>query len=249
MIDLHIHTTYSDGSDSVEEVLKKAEEKKLTYISITDHDNCKAYQELKKLNIKKYYTGKIIPGIEIKCVYGGNLVEVLGYNIDPERMQKWADEYYKDKSKAKLQKKYIDILYKKAQEMGLKINKEEIEKFDPEREWASVRMFKAIRRHKENEKFFPKGTLETFDNFSKKYCANRKSKLYIDKTKDYPPIQEVIKVIKQCNGLAFLPHLFIYKWAENKEEFIKNILKDCQVDGIECMHSEFTESQIKYLLN
>ena len=176
-----------------EEVLKKAEEKKLTYISITDHDNCKAYQELKKRNIKNYYTGKIIPGIEIKCVYGGNLVEVLGYNIDTEKMQKWADEYYKDKSKAKLQKKYIDILYKKAQEMGLKIDKEEIEKFDPKREWASVRMFKAIRRHKENEKFFPKGTLETFDNFSKKYCANRKSKLYIDKTKDYPPIQEVIK--------------------------------------------------------
>ena len=37
MIDLHMHTIYSDGSKTVEEVLKMCEEKKLEYISITDH--------------------------------------------------------------------------------------------------------------------------------------------------------------------------------------------------------------------
>ena len=36
MIDLHIHTVYSDGTQTVEEVLKMCEEKKLEYISITD---------------------------------------------------------------------------------------------------------------------------------------------------------------------------------------------------------------------
>ena len=36
MIDLHIHTTYSDGADSLIEVLKKAEQNKLEYISITE---------------------------------------------------------------------------------------------------------------------------------------------------------------------------------------------------------------------
>lgn len=66
MIDLHIHTTYSDGADSLIEVLKKAENNNLDYISITDHDNCNAYKELEFLDVKKYYTGKIIPGIEIK---------------------------------------------------------------------------------------------------------------------------------------------------------------------------------------
>ena len=40
MIDMHMHTTYSDGADSLIEVLKKAESLKLEYISITDHDTC-----------------------------------------------------------------------------------------------------------------------------------------------------------------------------------------------------------------
>ena len=57
MIDLHIHTTYSDGADNLIEVLKKAEALKLEVISITDHDNCKAYRELNKINVKQYYSG------------------------------------------------------------------------------------------------------------------------------------------------------------------------------------------------
>ena len=40
MIDLHMHSTNSDGTDSVIDLLKKAEEKNLDYSSITDHDNC-----------------------------------------------------------------------------------------------------------------------------------------------------------------------------------------------------------------
>ena len=43
MIDLHIHTNHSDGTDSVEELLKKAEVKNLEIISITDHDSVGAY--------------------------------------------------------------------------------------------------------------------------------------------------------------------------------------------------------------
>lgn len=44
MIDLHIHTKYSDGTDTMEELLQKAEELNLKYISITDHDNCNALE-------------------------------------------------------------------------------------------------------------------------------------------------------------------------------------------------------------
>ena len=48
MIDLHTHTNHSDGMDSVEELLKKAEEKKISYLSITDHNNCNSYKEIKE---------------------------------------------------------------------------------------------------------------------------------------------------------------------------------------------------------
>jgi len=45
MVDMHIHTNYSDGDNTVEEVLKKCESKKLEYISITDHNTCKGYED------------------------------------------------------------------------------------------------------------------------------------------------------------------------------------------------------------
>lgn len=248
MIDLHIHTTYSDGADSLIEVLEKTEKLGLKYISITDHDNCKAYKELENLDIKKYYTGTIIPGIEIKCSYNRRLIEILGYKIDTNKMQEWADEYYKDKTKAILQKKYFNILCEKSKEIGLKISEESKSNFDSEKEWASVHIYNELVKYEENKKILPEGTLDSFNNFSKKYCGDVNSKLYIDKSADYPSLQEAIDVVKKCNGLVFLPHLFIYKWANNKKEFIDEILKNYDIDGIECMHSEFDDEQIEYLL-
>ena len=46
MIDLHMHTKNSDGSDTTEELIKKAEDMKLKYISITDHDNLYAHEAI-----------------------------------------------------------------------------------------------------------------------------------------------------------------------------------------------------------
>ena len=46
-----------------------------------------------------------------------------------------------------------------------------------------------------------------------------------------------------------MPHLFIYKSIKNKEEFINDIITNYDVDGLECYHSEFSEEEIKYLLN
>lgn len=248
MIDLHIHTNNSDGADSTIEVLKKAEKIGLTHISITDHDNCKAYEDLEKINIKEYYSGTIIPGIEIKCSYKKRLIEILGYKIDTKKIQQWADVYYKDKTKAKLQQKYFDIMIKRCEEMGLELSQEAKVNFNPEKEWASLHIYDELKKYEINKQKLPKGTLETFDNFSKKYCGDVNSKLYIDKSEDYISLQESIKVIKDCDGLVFLPHIFIYKWAQNKEEFIDEILENYQIDGIECMHSEFDNKQIEYLL-
>ncbi len=44
MIDLHIHTNHSDGTDSVKELLEKAENKKIEVISITDHNKIDTYK-------------------------------------------------------------------------------------------------------------------------------------------------------------------------------------------------------------
>lgn len=247
MIDLHMHTTYSDGVDSVEEILEMAERLKLSVISITDHDNCKAYSELKNKEIRKCFSGKIIPGIEIKCAYGKRLIEVLGYNIDTDKMKNWADEYYKDKTKEKLQAKYFELLYDKCQKLGLIMTSKDQIKFDSNTQWASVTIYNEIKSHTENKEKLPSDLWKEFNTFSKKYCGDPQNIFYIDKTQDYPSIGLVLSKIKECGGLTFYPHLFIYKWANDRKKMIKDLLEEYPVDGIECMHSEFSLEEIEYL--
>lgn len=247
MIDLHIHSTNSDGTDSVQEILQKAQKLNLDYISITDHDTCDGYKELEKIDIPKYYSGKVIPGIEIKCGYKKHLIELLGYKIDTNKMSNWLNDFYKDKSRAEIQNKYFNILYKKCIELGLTMREKKDIEFNPQKDWASFTIYSEIKSHKENKEKLPEDLWQEFNTFSKKYCGNVNHPLYIDKTKDYPSIEETINAIRNCNGLVFLPHLFIYRWAEDKKQFIADILTDYNIDGIECMHNTFSEENIKYL--
>ena len=55
MIDLHCHTTNSDGTWTVEELLKKAQEINLEVLSITDHDSVKSYLKYKKIKNYKIF--------------------------------------------------------------------------------------------------------------------------------------------------------------------------------------------------
>ena len=88
MIDLHTHTAYSDGTDNLISLLKNAEKSKLEVLSITDHVTCQAYDELKNIDVKKYYSGKILKGCELYSTIEGQTVELLGYNIDTDIFNK-----------------------------------------------------------------------------------------------------------------------------------------------------------------
>ena len=90
---------------------------------------------------------------------------------------------------------------------------------------------------------------EEFSGFNRKYCNNPDHILYIDKSEDYPTLEQTIQAIKECEGLVFMPHLFIYKWVENKEKFIEEIVDNYNIDGLECYYTDFTEAQTKYILN
>ena len=88
MVDIHMHTIYSDGDKTVEEVLKMCEERKLEYISITDHDTCKQYDD-KALKNNKIFSGKIIKGTELHAVFQNKNIEILAYNIKPSIINEW----------------------------------------------------------------------------------------------------------------------------------------------------------------
>ena len=224
--------------------IKKAEKLKLEYISITDHDTCNGYNELKGMDISRYYTGKIIPGVEIKCGYKSNLIELLGYNIDPNVINKYMDKYHEKNSKEKLQQKYFDIQYETCIKKGLKMSKKEEVEFNNKTDWASVKIYEEIKKHEENREKLPKDLWADFMTFSKKYCGDINSEFHIDKTKDYPTTQEAVELIKSAGGLVFIPHIFIYKWAKDKKQLLQDILDKYEID----VHSDFTTEQIEYLL-
>lgn len=248
MIDMHMHTTYSDGADRLIEVLKKAESLKLEYISITDHDTCEGYKELAKLDVKKYFSGQIINGVEIKCAYKKRLIEILGYKVDPKVINNFMEEFHKTKSKEILQQKYFDILHERCKDMGLVMSKKEDIEFNPKTDWASIKIYNDIKAHEENKLKVPDDFWSEFNIFSKKYCGDVNYPLYIDKSEDYLQLDEAIKLVKDAGGLVFLPHIFIYKWAEDKKKLLDDIVAEYDIDGIECMHSEFSQDDIDYLL-
>ena len=248
MIDLHIHTNCSDGSDTVEELLKKAEDRHLEYISITDHDTCEAYEKLRKINIKEIYSGKLIPGIEIKCSYQKRTIEVLGYKINTEKMQEQLNEFYKGKSREDLQKKYFNLLYEKCLKMGLTLSKKEEIEWNPKNDWASLTIYTDLKKYETNQSKVPVDMWEDFSGFNRKYCANPEHALYIDKSQDYPSLQQTIEMIKKADGLVFLPHIFKYKWVENPKKFIDEILDNYPIEGMECFYTDFSEEQTDYLI-
>ena len=75
--DLHIHSKFSDGKLSPEEIIRITKEKNYKLIAITDHNSVDGYL---KTNILR--NDFIIPGVEFDCWHKGVLVHILGYGID-----------------------------------------------------------------------------------------------------------------------------------------------------------------------
>jgi predicted metal-dependent phosphoesterase TrpH len=80
-IDLHTHSTASDGSLTPEALLARATSREVSCISITDHDSVDAYASLQG---KRLSSITLIPGIEFSTTWFGRNIHILGLNIDPQ---------------------------------------------------------------------------------------------------------------------------------------------------------------------
>lgn len=78
-IDLHIHTNFSDGTDSLKKVLEIATNNGLQYISITDHESMEAYKILKNMH---NYKLDVIPGVELHTFYDNQEIHLLAYGLE-----------------------------------------------------------------------------------------------------------------------------------------------------------------------
>lgn len=246
MIDLHIHSNYSDGSNTIKEILEEADKRKLEVISITDHDSIKAYAELEKMDVKQHYSGAIINGCEMKCVYQNTPVEILGYNVNIEKFKRSKNLGDLKEKYLNVQKKYLEHLKKVGKEIGLKFRQEldvDIEKM----QYASDIFQKEILRYPENVEILKNNCIELEPNFYRAQQCNPNSIFYIDETISFPSMEEMIQEIQKAEGLAFLAHPYIYPF-KNTIEVVENMVKTHNLDGIECYYSYFDENQTQSLI-
>ena len=83
MVDLHLHTNMSDGSDAPLELLEKIEAAGCKLFSVTDHDDLRANAQILTAMEGKRYAAQFITGLEFSSVFGGRNLHLLCYGFDP----------------------------------------------------------------------------------------------------------------------------------------------------------------------
>lgn len=243
MIDIHTHTTYSDGSSSVEEILKEANNSNINIFSITDHNTIDAYDEVKKL--RHLFSGNIVSGVEITTTYKGETIEVLGYGFDLDKMKKLLSENVLTFEEKQL--KEFELIKNQYKKIGVKFKEENII-FDPKVESSRVAFIKEIKKYPDNFKFFLyESSITTDSGFTRNEVYNPKSPLYVDESSLFPSLEKTIDMIHSAGGLAFLAH--VYAYSKNISEELINILDNYNLDGLECFYTTFTDEQSKYLVD
>lgn len=246
MIDLHIHTTNSDGKYTVKEILEMSESKKINTISFCDHNVLGAYEELKNIDVKKIFSGNIIKGIEFDFVYNKKVFHILGYDFDVEKLNK--SKYINrktDKELIKIQEKRLDFLKKVCKKLNIKLSDNLTIKTSNEQANDIIKM--DMQKHEENNEILNEILgKDRKKSFWHGHVMNPKSPFYIDLTEDLPTVKEIADIIHDSGGIVVLPHVFEYKSIDNKE-FLNNIYELGILDGIECVHSKHDKEQVEFL--
>ena len=138
MIDLHLHSTCSDGKDTIEQLIEVVKNAGIKYFSITDHDTAKAGREIlmsDELKTKiKDYDLTYVTGCEFSVLYGEQEMHILAYDFDPfapevlEIEKKFSDLL---EAKDKFRLKYVEDHYKLSEESYAYLEtKENVRKLD-----------------------------------------------------------------------------------------------------------------------
>lgn len=232
-IDLHIHTTYSDGVFTPEKVVDTAIEAGLDAIAITDHDNVLSY------TVAKNYLEKIqpensikplilIPGIEINTIYKGYEVHILGYFMNLENADFLKLIKTQQNARIKQTKEIIKLLAKKE---GIKINYEEIKK--------SVADGGSIGRpHIAKAICNAGGTANVTDAYCK--YINNNSPVYVQRKTVTP--HEAVETIYDAGGIPVIAHPYDIDIAD---VLIKELI-NYGLRGIEAYHRKHSPAMVEY---
>ena len=222
MIDLHIHTTYSDGNKTPNEIIEMAIEKNIDTISFCDHNSIKAYDAVStSKNIK------IINGIEFYAlkenVSGTFHMLAYDYLINNEfnELMSYFEEKRKESMEVKLKKIYTKF--------GINIDIDDLNQ-----DWLC-------------NKSLSEFLLQLYDKEKVKEIVDyvRSLKIKTDRKIDY---KNLIEIIRNANGIPVLAHPKSIV-CDNFDDFIKDLVK-CGIMGIEVYHSSHDFKDInKFLEN
>lgn len=219
--DLHLHTNFSDGLMTPDEVIGIADKNNLRIISITDHDNIAALTHFNsECNLLKI---ELINGIELSSFYNDREVHILGYNINIE--SELLKDYLKSFRIKRLDR--FDEMVMKLNKLGCKFSTESvIEEYDDTITLGRPHLAKYLVRHG-----FVKDIQEAFS----KYLGDYR---YANVRKDNPPVGSVINLIKECEGISFIAHPGKSLSYESLSEIVK-----LGINGIEIIHPSHSASQ------
>ena len=251
MIDLHIHTRHSDGTQTVSELLQIAEQHKLKYISFTDHQTVGAYSELKDSNIRKLFSGTIIPGIEFEFIHDNAKNELLGYGVDTDKLAQ--HEILSAEYKARRYKTYRADLHNVFTGLGYHLRS--LQEMENESTRTGERFLSIMKREiqlgKHNQQLLKQHGLVDYParkRFWLDEVYQPTGKYYIPV--ETPSMEEISKMIRDVGGLVFMAHVF--RVPNNKGiELLEYATKNKLIDGVEVYYQDkttaFTNQQIEFL--
>ena len=222
-IDLHVHTTASDGTCTPREVVRRASELGLRAIAVTDHDNITGHTEA--LSAGMDYGVEVVQGIEVSTRYGVS-VHILGYYL--EHLVPLLAGIVNDR----------DVRNEKIAALmagdGLPVSYAEMKR----------RFGEAIGRPHFGRILTELGLAESVSDAFERYLGRDKRYFVPRRTVD---IDSSVEAIVQSGGVPVLAHPFQYK--KNDAE-LRELIEHCMAHGlrgIECRYSGYDLGQVKYL--
>lgn len=227
--DLHCHTTLSDGSLGIEEIIVQAKRTNIDFLSITDHDTLSSANRAQVLGNR--YGVKIISGVELSAwdEKRNCKVHILCYAPQkPDRLEGLclkSCEIRKSCSKEMIEK--VKEIYPISTEAILKYSK------------SSKSIYKQhIMRALVNYGY----AVDLYGKLSDELFDREKGKVLV--TRRYPSVDFVLDLIHSARGVAILAHPCMFGNVELCEELAEND----KIDGVEVYHYSATEDGQKKLL-
>lgn len=240
-IDLHNHTTASDGVYSANEIIDFAKSDTQSIISITDHDSVDAYFEIDKNKLKSSNV-KLLPGIEFSFNYNGVSKDMLAYGIDIEKTKKWLSERYSREFSIKKQQDILENFKIQCRNHNVKFD-EDLKCETGKKSEAYLKMINSITSYEENKNL----DINFETGFYRGYFSNPKTDWYVSETMGLPTISEVVELIHSFGGVAFLAHPFDYRCDETEKLKMIDDAIVAGVDGIEVKHYSNAGTNVQVL--